>query len=103
MNTIRIPLDEGAISDLCREYGVRELALFGSVLRDDFDPTRSDVDMLVEFAPESPVESLLDFIKVKHALDDLLGCEVDLVEKRALSPYIRNRVLESRRVICVFA
>ena len=98
---VRIPINEAVVASLCRKYGIKELSLFGSVLRDDFDPARSDVDVLVEFSPNSPVESLFDIIGVKHELSDILDRDVDLVEKRALSPYIKDRVLESRRVIYV--
>jgi len=39
------------LAAICREYRVRRLALFGSALRDDFDPERSDLDFIVEFEP----------------------------------------------------
>lgn len=100
---IQTPLDIEGIVSLCQNYRIKELSLFGSVIRDDFDYDNSDIDILVEFLPDSPVESLLDLIKVKFAFSDLLGRDVDLVEKRALSPYIRDRVLKSRRVIYVCA
>jgi uncharacterized protein len=46
-----IAIDRNLIARFCRERGIRSLSLFGSVLRDDFDPTRSDIDVLAEFAP----------------------------------------------------
>lgn len=46
-----IPIPETAIADVCRKHGVGRLELFGSVLRDDFEPNRSDVDVLVEYLP----------------------------------------------------
>ncbi len=95
----QVPLDTEGMIKICKQFGVKELSLFGSVLRDDFDRSKSDIDVLVEFLPDSPVESLLDLIKVKLAFSDLLGYEVDLVEKRALSPYIMDDVLHSRRVV----
>lgn len=98
---VQVPLDTESMVKLCNQFRVKELSLFGSVLRDDFDRSKSDIDVLVEFLPDSPVESLLDLIKVKLAFSDLLGYEVDLVEKRALSPYIMDDVLSSRRVIYV--
>jgi hypothetical protein len=99
---IRVPLDTEGMIKLCKQFSVKELSLFGSILRDDFDRLKSDIDILVEFLPESTVESLIDFINVKLAFSDLLGYDVDLVEKRALSPYIRDDVLNSRRVVYVF-
>ena len=46
-----IPIDREQIARFCRERGIRKLSLFGSVLRHDFDPQRSDVDVLAEFEP----------------------------------------------------
>lgn len=77
-----------AIGRLCRRYGVRKLELFGSILRQDFDPEHSDVDLLVELEP-SVADSFANFLDLKEALEQLLGRPVDLVELRA----IRNRRL----------
>ena len=51
--TVELPIriDHGKIAEFCRARGIRKLSLFGSVLRDDFDPARSDVDVLAEFDP----------------------------------------------------
>jgi uncharacterized protein len=76
------------IGRLCRLYGVRKLELFGSILRPDFDPVRSDVDLLVEFQPQV-ASSFANFLDLKDALEDLFGRHVDLLELRA----IRNRRL----------
>ena len=53
MTTADLPIaiDRDLIARFCRERGIRSLSLFGSVLRDDFDPARSDIDVLAEFAP----------------------------------------------------
>ena len=67
---------------------MRKLELFGSILRQDFDLERSDVDLLVEFEA-SVANSFTNFLDLKEALEDLLGRRVDLVELRA----IRNRRL----------
>jgi predicted nucleotidyltransferase len=48
-----ISIDERALAALCNKYGVAKLSLFGSVLRDDYDPDRSDIDVLVEFQPNA--------------------------------------------------
>ena len=76
------------IGRLCRLYGVRKLELFGSILRPDFDPAHSDVDLLVEFQPQV-ANSFANFLDLKEALEALLGRHVDLVELHA----IRNRRL----------
>lgn len=76
------------IRKLCDLQGVRQLEVFGSILRPDFDPERSDVDVLVEFEPQA-AGSFENFLDLKEALEGLLGRRVDLVELRA----IRNRRL----------
>jgi predicted nucleotidyltransferase len=82
------------IAQLCRGYGVRRLALFGSTLRDDFDPARSDVDVAVEFVSregESPARQYFDF---KTALERLFGRSVDLVELSAMPDSRLKRHIE---------
>ncbi len=76
-------------ADLGR-LGVRSLALFGSVARDEAG-RESDVDLLVEFS--EPV-GLFRFLDVKAYLEGLLGCQVDLVTSDALKPGLRERVLQ---------
>jgi uncharacterized protein len=77
-----------AIARLCRIHGVRSLEVFGSILRDDFDLTRSDVDVLVEFEPQV-ANSFSNFLDLKESLETVLGRPVDLVELQA----IRNKRL----------
>jgi hypothetical protein len=76
------------IGRLCRLYGVRKLELFGSILRSDFDPQRSDVDVVVEFEPQA-ANSFANFLDLKEALERLFGRPVDLIELHA----VRNRRL----------
>ncbi|MDA8345712.1 MAG: nucleotidyltransferase family protein [Thermaerobacter sp.] len=95
----RMPIPTEGVSRLCGEYGVRELSLFGSVLRDDFS-ARSDVDVLVEFAADADI-TLLDLAGLKCDLEDLLGRSVDLVEKDCIKPFLRGEILSTRRVIYV--
>ena len=71
---IDLPLD--AIQSICRNHGIRRLALFGSVLRSDFKPT-SDVDMLVEFEP-SKIPGLIAFAGFEQDLSALIGRKIDL-------------------------
>lgn len=73
----------GEIGRLCRLHGVRKLEVFGSILRQDFDPQRSDVDVLVEFQPQV-ANSFSNFLDLKEALESLVGRRVDLVELRAI-------------------
>jgi len=76
---------------LCLKFEVNELSAFGSVLREDFDED-SDIDLLVEFLPNSRV-SLFHLIRLQRALEGLLDRRVDLVPKDGLKPAIREQVL----------
>jgi hypothetical protein len=82
---------------------VTELALFGSVLREDFRPD-SDIDMLIRFAPDARW-TLFDFAQMRDELADIFGRDVDLVSWRAVEAsknYLRRRaILESAQVIYV--
>lgn len=101
MEGVQTAVDAANLAQVCQRYKVRELALFGSVLRDDFT-AESDIDVLVDFEQDSPVESLFDFIRMKHALEDeVFHRQVDLIEKSTLSPYIAEDVLRRRRVVYV--
>lgn len=86
---INIPEEE--LAEICRRYNVRELALFGSVLRDDFDET-SDIDILVEFEPNAPIGfiALQDF---QEELSTLFGRPVDIVTKPGLNRHFRGQIL----------
>jgi uncharacterized protein len=78
-----------AIRAAAARHGATRVRLFGSVARGEAGPD-SDVDLLVEFAPD---RSLLDHAALIDELEDLLGCEVDVVNERALRPELRERVL----------
>jgi predicted nucleotidyltransferase len=93
-NHFQIPQDR--IADFCRRHRIRKLALFGSVLREDFRPD-SDVDVLVEFEPEAHY-GLFDLVDIQSELEGILGRKVDLVEKRAIEEsrnYIRRKAILS--------
>jgi predicted nucleotidyltransferase len=86
----RLQLDREAVATFCRRHHVRRLALFGSVLRDNFTP-QSDVDVLVEFEP-GHVPGLA-FFSMEAELSALVGRKVDLNTPGFLSRYFRDRVL----------
>ena len=86
----RIPIDREALSDFCHRHHVRRLALFGSVLRDDFTPS-SDVDVLVEFDP-GHVPGFA-FFDMEQELSAIIGRKVDLNTPGFLSRYFRDQVL----------
>lgn len=95
---LQIPLPRAELDAFCRRWRVRELALFGSVLREDFRPD-SDVDVLVSFEPEAPW-SLFDLVVMKEELEGIFGRPVDLVEREALrNPYRRHAILSTREVV----
>ena len=100
---IRIELSKDKIQDFCLKWKVTELALFGSVLREDFR-SGSDVDVLVSFEPQARW-SLMDVVEMQNELETILGRKVDLVERSAIEGsenYIRRRhILDSVEPIYV--
>ena len=87
----RIPIPIEAIAEFCRRHHIKRLALFGSVLREDFGP-ESDVDVLVEFEPEHIPG--LAFFGMQDELSEIFGRQVDLNTPGFLSPsYFRDEVL----------
>ena len=92
-----VTIDAEQVRELCERYGVRELALFGSVLREDFGPG-SDIDVLVEYPPDTEA-SLLDFVALQDDLEKVLGRRVDLVSKGGLKPHLQDRVLAQREIV----
>lgn len=91
----RIPIDRQRVADFCRRHHIRRLALFGSVLREDFG-SESDVDVLVEFEP-GHVPGLA-FIAMEAELSEILGRKVDLNTQGFLSRYLRDHVLAEAEV-----
>ncbi|MDW8325850.1 MAG: nucleotidyltransferase family protein [Anaerolineales bacterium] len=96
-----LPISTAVLREFCQRWRVKELALFGSILRDDFGPD-SDVDLLVTFAPEADW-GLLDHVRMEQELEALLGRRVDLLSRRAVerstNPIRRRQILESARAI----
>jgi len=74
---------------ITQSHGAHNIRVFGSLARGEAGPA-SDLDILVTL---DPGRSLLDIVAIKQDLEDLLGCEVDVVTEAAISPYIRDRVL----------
>ena len=73
--------------------GVRSLAVFGSVARDEARPD-SDVDLIIEVEPPM---GLLGLLRIQHHLEELLGTKVDLVTREGLHPALRQRILSEAR------
>jgi predicted nucleotidyltransferase len=96
----RITVDPVRLTDFCRRHHIRKLALFGSILRDDFRP-ESDVDVLVEFVPGYTPG--LAFFSMEEELSGLLGRKVDLNTPGFLSPHFRAEVLSEGEILYVAA
>ncbi|HUT54716.1 MAG TPA: nucleotidyltransferase domain-containing protein [bacterium] len=92
MNKARMDIPQAEIAAFCGKWKIAELALFGSVLREDFRED-SDVGVLVSFAPDSRW-SLMDLVRMEEELGVILGRKVDLVERKSVEiseNYIRCR------------
>jgi uncharacterized protein len=92
---------QSEIAALCHRYGVRRLAAFGSVLREDFNAESSDVDLVVEFQSDVGA-SAHQYFDFKAALEQLLGRPVDLVELDAMPNSRLKRIIE-RSQVAVYA
>ncbi|MGH7489483.1 MAG: nucleotidyltransferase family protein, partial [bacterium] len=93
---VRLPLD--VLNAFCHNWRIQELALFGSVLREDFSAA-SDVDILVTFDPKA-LWSLWDIVAMRGELEEMLGRKVDLVEKDAIrNPFRQREILRTHQVV----
>jgi uncharacterized protein len=92
MSVAELPIlvDHERIAQFCAARGIRRLSLFGSVLRDDFDPQRSDVDVLAEFEPGVLRKAGFDYFGYGEELSAILGHPVDFCSR--LHPLILERV-----------
>ncbi len=87
----RLTINVDALTAICERYRLSRLALFGSVLRDDFTP-RSDVDVLIEFQPGAD-RSLFTLVDLRDELEEMFGRPVHLTTPGSLSAYFRQQVL----------
>jgi predicted nucleotidyltransferase len=92
MKKPNIDTPQEKIAEFCRRHYIRRLALFGSVLRDDFTPD-SDVDVLVEFEPGTRI-GMIRLAGIELELSGILGRKVDMHTPGFISKYFRNQVLE---------
>jgi predicted nucleotidyltransferase len=93
---IHIPLKQ--IEDFCHRWEIKELALFGSVLREDFRPD-SDIDVLVTFEKGGGI-TFDNRVEMLDELAAIFGREVDLVEKKAIrNPFRRHEILNTKEVL----
>lgn len=97
----RLGIDPKKLQEFCQTAKISELCLFGSILRDDFNPD-SDIDILVTFNPDVSL-SLLQFVDLEYQLQDLLKRPVDLIEKTTVEKDFnwirRQEILNNYQVI----
>ena len=94
--SVQIDIPKQRLGEFCRRNHIRRLALFGSVLRDDFEPD-SDIDVLVEFAPDARV-GLISLAGIEIELSRLLGRTAEMHTPRGLNPHFRDQVLDLAEV-----
>jgi len=98
MGKVKIDIPYEKIQDFCQRWKIREFAIFGSTLRDDFG-TESDVDVLVTFHNDARW-GLFEFVDMIEELKKIFGRNVDLVEKEALrNPFRRQEILSHCEVV----
>ncbi|MFN7984396.1 MAG: nucleotidyltransferase family protein [Vicinamibacterales bacterium] len=96
-----LAIDREAVSAFCRRHHISRLALFGSVLGDNFG-NDSDVDVLVEFEPGHVPG--LNFVSIEHEFSQLVaGRRVDMVTAKFLNPRIRQQVLNDAEALYAVA
>ncbi len=93
---INLKIPKKQLAEFCNKNHITKLSLFGSSLRDDFRQD-SDVDMLVEFGPETHV-GLIGFAGLELELSEILGRKVDLNTPDSVSKYYREKVLAEAEV-----
>ena len=93
-----IAYDRQKLATFCHARGIRKMSLFGSVLRNDFDASRSDVDVLVEMEPNA--RTGFRFFGYGDELAEIVGRKVDLNTSAMLSRYFRDEVL--REALTIF-
>src|SRR5688572_16352173 len=99
-----IDLDSSSIRDFCKRWKIKELSIFGSILRDDFRPD-SDVDFLAKFeeCPEVAEYDLFDEIHMRDELSAIVGRQVDLVDRSVIeaspNPFVRAELLTTAQPV----
>ncbi|MGA3057815.1 MAG: nucleotidyltransferase domain-containing protein [Candidatus Limnocylindrales bacterium] len=95
-----IDMHRAELAGLCRRYRVLSLSVFGSAVRDDFDPERSDYDFLVEFEALPPGKYTDAYFGLLESLQRLMGRPVDLVVASAIkNPYFRQSVEQTKALL----
>ncbi len=93
----RVFISQDELEQFCQRHQISKLSLFGSVLRDDFQPD-SDIDVLVEYEPDART-TLLNMAAQEIELSQMLGRKVDLRTAQDLSRYFRERVVNTAEML----
>jgi predicted nucleotidyltransferase len=95
---MKVKFNNRILEGICKKWNIIELAVFGSVLRSDFNEN-SDIDVIVKFNEKSEI-SLLDIVEIKTELEKLFEREVDIVELQAVkNPFRRKNILSNIEVL----
>lgn len=97
MKDIPLKISQNKICSFCKKHHVVFFAFFGSILTSQFSPS-SDVDILVKFK-KNRIPNLLELVDMESELSDIIGRNVDLKTPKDLSPYFRQQVLDTAKVV----
>ena len=90
-----LPFDKNKLIKICRQNDVRSISLFGSISRGE-ETAESDIDLLDVIKKD---KSLLKLIRLERELSQVLGHPVDLLTQAAISPYLREKILQEKTVL----
>ena len=90
-----IGFDTKELIRICRQNDAIMIGLFGSAARGEASP-KSDIDLLLKF---SKPKSLLDLVRLERELSGQLGRKIDLLTEAALSPYLREKIMQELKII----
>jgi predicted nucleotidyltransferase len=92
---LAIPIPHEQIAAFCRKWGIKRLSFFGSIVRDDFDPERSDVDVLVELRPDTKARGLAYFGAAQELSEIFDGRKVEMMTgvRDSIKPYVEPDIV----------
>ena len=93
-----ITAKQAEIIDLCRTHHVRRLSIFGSAVRDDFNPATSDIDVRIEFKPDALENYVRNFHSLHDALVATFGRKVDIISSKEIQNRFLRKEIEDTQV-----
>jgi uncharacterized protein len=90
-------VDADCLRRFCVEKGIRRIRVYGSATRGDFDPARSDIDLLIDFLPGRTPG--FGFFALGDELAEILGRKVDVNTEKMLSEHFREEALQQAKVL----